>query len=97
MFIWLFKHIIISILLIISVHYIYIFLKTNLTNPKTKDLIDAPKKKYDEIYDSIKKSNNIIDDNIDKDNMKNELKSYLEELTTKQSPFNNSSELYSKY
>ena len=46
MIIWLFKHIILSLVLIISIHYTYVFLKDNLTTPKTIDLIQKPKEKF---------------------------------------------------
>ena len=79
MIIWLFKHIILSLVLIISIHYTYVFLKDNLTTPKTIDLIQKPKEKYSEIYKSLKEDTS--DDKIN-DNMKDELKSYLKELTS---------------
>ena len=42
MLFWIIQQTIISIILIISVHYIYIFFKNNLTIPKTKDLVNKP-------------------------------------------------------
>ena len=44
MIFWLAKSVILSLLLISIIHYLYIFLKNNLTQPKIKDLIDHPKK-----------------------------------------------------
>ena len=89
MIFFLIRQTIISILVIISVHYIYMFFKSNLTIPKTIDLINKPKNKYHEIYDSIKKKSVKTDDD-----MKDNLKSYLKELTSKSNTkidyFNNS-------
>ena len=39
MLLWIVQQIIISVVLIVTVHYIYIFFKNNLTVPKTKDLV----------------------------------------------------------
>jgi len=75
MFLWILQQTIISIILIVSVHYIYIFFKDNLTVPKTKDLVKKPTEQYNKIYDVIKKKNN------QKNNMKNELKNYIKELS----------------
>ena len=36
--------IVISIVLIASIHYIFVFFKENLTIPKTKDLVNKPYK-----------------------------------------------------
>ena len=73
MLFWIIQQTIISIVLIISVHYIYIFFKNNLTIPKTKDLVNRPTEQYKNIYSSLNKSKE----------MKNELKDYLKKLTSK--------------
>jgi hypothetical protein len=70
MFFWIMQQITLSIIFIISVHYIYLFLKNNLTVPKTKDLVKRPVEKYKDIYNSLSKKT----DNID---MKNELKDFM--------------------
>ena len=89
MMFFLIRQTIISILVIISIHYIYMFFKSNLTIPKTIDLINKPKNKYNEIYDSINKKTAKPDNS-----MKDNLKSYLKELTSKNNnkidSFNNS-------
>jgi hypothetical protein len=80
MFFTLTKTAIISLILIILIHYSYIFLKSNLTTPKVKDLVDKPDATYKEIYNTIckkkhfekKKNNNL---------MKDELKKYLLSLS----------------
>jgi len=77
MFFWIIQQIIISIVLIVSIHYIYIFFKNNLTIPKTKDLVKKPIEQYKKIYTSL---NNKGKKN---ENMKNELKTYLKELSSK--------------
>ena len=87
MLFWIIQQTIISVVLIISVHYIYIFFKNNLTIPKTKDLVNKPREQYKKIYSSLKK------DKDDSKEMKNELKNYLKTLTAsknkKTTPDNN--------
>ena len=87
MLFWIIQQTIISVVLIISVHYIYIFFKNNLTIPKTKDLVNKPREQYKKIYSSLKK------DKDDSKEMKNELKNYLKTLTAsknkKTTPVNN--------
>jgi len=75
MLFWIIQQTIISVVLIISVHYIYIFFKNNLTIPKTKDLVNKPREQYKKIYNSLKKGKE------DSKEMKNELKNYLKTLT----------------
>jgi len=77
MLFWIIQQTIISIVLIISVHYIYIFFKNNLTIPKTKDLVNRPTEQYKNIYSSLNKSKE------NNKEMKNELKDYLKKLTSK--------------
>ena len=60
-----------SIVLIGSIHYIWKFLKTNLTIPKTKDLVKKPTELYKDIYSTMNNNNNNNED------MKNELKNYI--------------------
>ena len=60
-----------SIVLIGSIHYIWRFLKTNLTIPKTKDLVKKPTELYKDIYSTMNNNNNNEED------MKNELKNYI--------------------
>ena len=79
MLFWIIQQTIISVVLIISVHYIYIFFKNNLTIPKTKDLVNKPTEQYKKIYSSLKKNKE------DTKEMKNELKNYLKNLSNKKS------------
>jgi gas vesicle protein len=76
MLFWIIQQTIISVVLIISVHYIYIFFKNNLTIPKTKDLVNKPREQYKNIYNSLKKNKD------DSKEMKTELKNYLKTLTS---------------
>ena len=73
MFFLILRQIIFSIIFIVSVHYIYIFLKNNLTIPKTKDLVKKPSQNYKDIYNSLsgKKKNN---------DMINELNNYMNNI-----------------
>jgi len=79
---WIIQMSIISLILIILVHYLFTFFKTNLTIPKVKDLVNKPQKQYEALFDTMKET--IIqptkpeNDNV---NMKNELKNYLKELS----------------
>tara|TARA_Y100000389_G_C17280879_1_gene422877 strand:+ start:347 stop:679 length:333 start_codon:yes stop_codon:yes gene_type:complete len=82
---WIIQMSIISLILIILVHYLYTFFKTNLTVPKVKDLVNKPQRQYEELYNTMKE-NNIIktsQTNNSNDSMKNELKNYLKELNEK--------------
>ena len=100
MFYLILKWTIISLILIILVHYLYSFFKTTLTVPKIKDLVNRPAGAYKEIYETIEKvksnereklketnANNIsnsVPNGIIKneDNMKDELKSFLNSLSS---------------
>ena len=83
MFLWIIKQVAISLVIIVLLHYLYIFLKYNLTIPKVKDLIVRPERKYKEIYKSLdkdivhEKSVQPINTPVD---MKTELKNYLKGL-----------------
>ena len=77
MLFWIIQQTIISVVLIISVHYIYIFFKNNLTVPKTKDLVKKPIEQYKKIYSSINKPKK------ENKSMKNELKNFIQGLSKK--------------
>ena len=64
--------IVISFILILIVHNLYIFFQNTLTIPKTKDLVNKPSKQYAEILNTIKSCNisNKMDRN-DKNKNKN--------------------------
>jgi len=79
MIFWILQRIIISLVLILCAHYIFIFLKTNLTTPKTRDLVNQPREKYKEMYEKIN-NNEKYSPPTDDSSMKNELKNYLKDL-----------------
>jgi hypothetical protein len=99
MFYLILKWTLISLILIILVHYLYSFFKTTLTVPKIKDLVNRPAGAYKEIYETIEKVKvnereklkennenniNIVSNSVIKneDNMKDELKSFLNSLSS---------------
>ena len=94
---WIIQISIISLILIILIHYLFTFFKTNLTIPKVKDLVNKPQKQYETIFNTIKENNdkNDIttdpknDVNMNNEDMKNELKNYLKELSGNKQNINN--------
>jgi hypothetical protein len=90
------KWALISLILIILIHYLYNFLKNTLTIPKVKDLVNKPTEAYKEIYKIIENNSNtnnntnnsntnnefIKSENINNEDMKNELKTFLTNLNT---------------
>jgi hypothetical protein len=93
---------VISLILIILVHYLYSFFKTTLTVPKIKDLVNRPADAYKEIYEKIEKvksgereklksnSENEEPIPVNSDAMKDELKSFLNSLGASGSGSDNS-------
>ena len=83
---------IISLILIILIHYLYSFFKTTLTIPKIEDLVNKPADTYKEIYETIEKyktnEREKIKDNhpvkvaVDNESMKDELKNFLNNLSS---------------
>lgn len=88
---------IISLILIVLIHYLYSFFQTTLTIPKIKDLVNRPANAYKEIYETInndhvnenkyskqshskKVNNQNYQNNSSNQNMKDELKSFLNNL-----------------
>ena len=55
MLIWTIKTAIISFLFIFLVHHLILFLKSTLTVPKIKDLVNSPHHKYQHIFDTLSK------------------------------------------
>jgi len=62
---WILQITIISIILIFLVHHLINFFKSVLTVPKFKDLVNIPKEKYKNIYDTISNDNLNNDTNHD--------------------------------
>lgn len=52
---WVIQITVISVIFILVVHNIFNFLKTTLTVPKAKDLVDVHMEKYKHIYATLKK------------------------------------------
>ena len=76
MFYWSIQITVLSFILIILVHYLVNFFKSTLTVPKIKDLVDAPAKRYEHMFNVINSHNSFIPEE-DKTTMKDELKSFL--------------------
>lgn len=76
---------ILSLLIILFLHYIYEFFKTNLTTPKINDLIVRPNETYQEINKVLSTETISLLPTIDttKSDMKDELKHYLKTLSMK--------------
>ena len=84
MFIFIVKNILLSVIVILLLHYIYNYLKNNLTTPKVKDLVDKPKIRYNQIIEVIKNSEmeNIKSDlKDDEEEMKDELEKYMQTIS----------------
>ena len=78
MLLWSLKVGIVSFLLIFLVHHIFNFLKTTLTVPKVKDLVNQSKQDYDNIFRVIEQGYVQSDvEEPDPEAMKNELKNFL--------------------
>jgi uncharacterized protein YecA (UPF0149 family) len=80
---------IISLIIIIILHYLFDFFKENLTTPKIRDLVTKPNEEYKKIYEKLKtkKDENILD-NEEKEEMKNKLKKYMQSLSLKKNENN---------
>ena len=79
---WTLQWIIISLVLIMLIHYLYSFFKNTLTVPKVKDLVNKPTERYNEILETIKtpKPKAVTTDPEIKTEMQNELRSFLQDL-----------------
>lgn len=56
MFSWIIQATLISVIFILLVHHLIQLLKDTLTYPKTKDLVNVPNKKYEDIYNVLNQS-----------------------------------------
>lgn len=61
---WIIQISIISIIFIFLVHHLISFLKSTLTVPKIKDLVNSPMKKYQGIFDTISNSNSNLNNKL---------------------------------
>jgi len=78
---WTIQVIFFSILFILLIHHILHFLKSTLTVPKVKDLVNTRNQKYENIYETISKTN-IETDNLDNQPV-NEFSYSMEDLLPK--------------
>ena len=85
MLFWIIKWFLISVLIIVLLHNLYLFFINTLTIPKVKDLINKPIEQYNEIQSFTNESNyesdisNVKEHNSEND-MQNELKSFLNNI-----------------
>ena len=84
MFLWTIKWVIVSIILILLIHNIFIFLKDSLTIPKTRDLVSMDAR-YQELNESarISTEKKEPEDNVavsKPNDMEYELKEYLNKI-----------------
>ena len=98
------KTIIISLSLIALVHYLYTFFKDTLTVPKTRDLVNKPAKRYDEMFEIISNSKEAMNmgqqsivvgqqSMVDQQSMQDELKNFLSELKKPNNNNNNNNNI----
>ena len=57
MFSFVIKRIILSVLIILCIHYLYNYFLTSLENPLEKSIISETRENYEKIFDVIKKEN----------------------------------------
>ena len=77
MLLFIIQYVLMSLILIAIVHYIYVFFKNNLTEPKIKDLVNKPKAQYEKIYKMVSPAPTESSSSA----MKEELQNYLQELS----------------
>jgi hypothetical protein len=87
---WVFQITVGSFLFIFLVHHLITFLKSTLTIPKIKDLVDSPSEKYKHIYAELNNTNtsqNPLPTPVKQEStMKQDLKSFLKrQLNTNKS------------
>ena len=102
MLLWSIQIILISTLIIFLIHQIFEFLKSTLTVPKIKDLVDSPSQKYEQMIQNmseqpseIKRDNEKENNPQDRDAMKNELKDFLKNQLRNEAVVENSTEISS--
>lgn len=77
---WAVQWTIISLVLILLVHYLYSFFIDTLTVPKVKDLVNKPIQQYNDILSDIKPSNSASEHKVDTNEMQNELRDFLSNI-----------------
>ena len=53
MLLWTLQSIVISLILIVLIHYLFYFFKNTLTVPKVKDLVNKPRERYNEVISTL--------------------------------------------
>lgn len=76
-----FSQAIISLIIILVLHNLFLFFKDNLTTPKIKDLVTKPNEEYKKIYSKLNSSNNNSKNSDEKEKRKNELIKYMRSLS----------------
>lgn len=78
------KTAILSFIFIFLSHNLYLFFKNNLTVPKVKDLVTTTNEKYNDMFNVINTQNETTNNLVNEgDNMKNELKDYIKNISLK--------------
>ena len=77
MIVWTIKAVILSLILIGSLHYIYNYAVNAFTTPAVKDMVNRPKKEYEDIMRTV---NKVPEKPVEQESdMKSELQSFLQE------------------
>lgn len=101
-----FSQAIISLIIILVLHNLFLFFKDNLTTPKIKDLVTKPSEEYKKIYSKLNTSGENSKNNDDKEKRKNELIKYMKSLSknkntqeknTKNEELNNTNKINDEY
>ena len=80
------KTAILSFIFIFLSHNLYLFFKNNLTVPKVKDLVTTNDEKYSDMFNVINTQHEPVTPIVsESDNMKNELKDYIKNISLKNS------------
>jgi len=80
------KTAILSFIFIFLCHNLYLFFKNNLTVPKVKDLVTTNDEKYSDMFNVINTQQEPVTPIVSEtDNMKNELKDYIKNISLKNS------------
>lgn len=83
---WLLKWVLLSMILIVLIHYLYCYFINTLTVPRVKDLINKPIEQYTNITSILNNEKNNNDENTEKisndvsNNMKDELTNFLNNM-----------------
>jgi len=86
MFFSIIKWVIVSLTLIFLIHHLYMYLTNILTVPKIKDLVNKPHQQYNDIFDTLNKSEhknknkNTEHNAVNTSKMTEELSSFLNDL-----------------